>query len=75
MDTSHSLESLRHSLPRPDGRRDQNPQCSFERRARGLRTDLISPVFLLRFRRLQIMGGWFFTTMALAGMTGFVRRE
>lgn len=35
----------------------------------------ISSWFLLRFRWFQILSGWFFTTLALAGLTGFVRKE
>jgi len=36
---------------------------------------IISPQTLLRFRWVQIVSGWFFTTMALAGVTGIVRKE
>lgn len=36
---------------------------------------VISPWFLLRFRWFQIVSGWFFTTLALAGITGIVRKE
>lgn len=36
---------------------------------------IISPWFLLRFRWFQIVAGWFFTTLALAGVTGIVRKE
>ncbi len=36
---------------------------------------IISSWFLLRFRWFQILSGWFFTTLALAGLTGFVRKE
>jgi hypothetical protein len=36
---------------------------------------IISPWFLLWFRWIQIMSGWFFTTLALAGVVGIVRKE
>lgn len=36
---------------------------------------IVSPWFLLRFRWFQIVSGWFFTTLALAGVAGIVRKE
>jgi hypothetical protein len=36
---------------------------------------IISSQFLVRFRWFQIIFGWFFTTLALAGVTGLVRKE
>lgn len=47
---------------------------SDERLARFFRA-INAPWFLLRFRWFQIVSGWFFTTLALAGVTGIVRKD
>jgi hypothetical protein len=36
---------------------------------------LTSPRFLLWFSRIQILLGWFFATMGIAGVTGIVRKD
>lgn len=59
-------------LPDPAQRYVPSPYDS--RKAR-LFHRLLSPSFLRWFGWCQILGGWFFATMGIAGVTGLVRRD
>jgi hypothetical protein len=82
------IYSLENSLPaikfgqvdrwQPSPSRYRAPVCplsSFYSRACWFFSPYVPPCMLNLIRVLQILAGWFLTTMAIAGLTGLVRRD